>query len=76
MFSVQITLILSIRFFKTYPEVKTQYFGFATSLTEEELRASPRLQSHVSGVVLGITHIINGLESSVRHVQKSELSMH
>ena len=55
-----------LRFFKTYPEMKTQYFGFVTSLSEEELRNSPRLQSHVSGVILGITHIINGLESSVR----------
>ena len=54
--------------------MKTQYFGFLTSLSEEELRNSPRLQSHASGALLGITHIVNGLENPVRlktkHVYK------
>ena len=45
--------------------MKTQYFGFLNSLSEEELRNSPRLQSHASGVLLGITHIVNGLENPV-----------
>ena len=45
--------------------MKSQYFGFLNSLSEEELRNSPRLQSHASGVLLGITHIVNGLENQV-----------
>ena len=52
-------------FFKQYPEVRGQYFGFLTNLNEEELRKSPRLHSHASGVVLGVTQIINGLENPV-----------
>ena len=52
-------------FFKTYPEVRGQYFGFLNNLNEEELRNSPRLRSHASGVVLGVTQIINGLENPV-----------
>ena len=68
---IQINL-LDVRFFKTYPEMKTQYFGFLTSLSEEELRNSPRLQSHASGVLLGITHIVNGLENPVRVIMHSE----
>ena len=52
-------------FFKQYPEVRGQYFTFLNSLNEEELRNSPRLNSHASGLVLGITHIINGLENPV-----------
>ena len=42
-----------------------QYFGFLSALTEEELRGSPRLASHASGVVLGVSQIINGLENPV-----------
>ena len=53
-------------FFKNYPEVRGQYFGFLNNLNEEELRNSPRLHSHASGVVLGVTQIINGLENPVR----------
>jgi len=30
-------------------------------LTEDEMRLSPRLNQHASGVVLGVTQIINGL---------------
>ena len=55
-----------IRFFKTYPEIRSQYFVFLNNLSEEEMRISPRLQSHASGVVLGITQIINGLENPVQ----------
>ena len=54
-----------IKFFKLYPEIRGQYFGFLANLTEEELRKSPRLTSHASGVILGVTHIINGLENPV-----------
>jgi len=50
-----------IEFFKHYPEVRSQYFGFVMGLTEEEMRLSPRLNQHASGVVLGVTQIINGL---------------
>ena len=67
--------------------MKTQYFGFLTSLrevhtflsddkgqtplfSEDELRVSPRLQSHASGVLLGITQIVNGLDSPVSHTSK------
>ena len=67
--------------------MKTQYFGFLTSLrevhtflsddkgqtplfSEDELRVSPRLQSHASGVLLGITQIVNGLDSQVSHTSK------
>ena len=42
-----------------------QYFGFLANLSDDELRVSPRLTSHASGVVLGVTHIINGLENPV-----------
>ena len=45
--------------------MKAQYFGFLNSLSEEELRTSPRLQSHASGVLLGVTQIVNGLENPV-----------
>ena len=38
--------------------------------SEEELRVSPRLQSHASGVLLGITQIVNGLDSPVSHTSK------
>ena len=55
-------------FFKTYPEIRTQYFGFLNNLNEEELEKSPRLHSHASGVVLGVSQIINGLENPVRHI--------
>ena len=55
-----------VRFFKTYPEIRSQYFVFLNNLSEEEMRISPRLQSHASGVVLGITQIINGLENPVQ----------
>ena len=41
-------------------------FGFLANMSEEELRASPRLRSHASGVMLGITHIISGLDDPVR----------
>ena len=34
-------------------------------MSEEELRASPRLTSHAGGVMLGVTHIITGLENPV-----------
>ena len=47
--------------------MKVQYFGFLNSLSEEELRISPRLLSHASGVLLGVTQIINGLENPVRN---------
>ena len=56
-----------IKFFKLYPEIRGQYFGFLANLTEEELRKSPRLTSHASGVILGVTHIINGLENPVKN---------
>jgi len=59
--------VIFIRFFKTYPEIKAQYFGFLNSLCEEELRSSPRLQSHASGVLLGVTQIVNGLENPVNY---------
>ena len=56
-----------ISFFKTYPEMRTQYFGFLNNLNEEELKRSPRLHSHASGVLLGVSQIINGLENPVRY---------
>ena len=34
-------------------------------MSEDELRASPRLTSHAGGVMLGVTHIITGLENPV-----------
>ena len=54
-----------LRFFKLYPEIRGQMFGFLANMTEEELQASPRLRAHASGVILGITHIITGLENPV-----------
>ena len=36
-------------------------------MCEEELRSSPRLQSHASGVLLGVTQIVNGLENPVNY---------
>ena len=68
------------RFFKHYPEVRSQYFGFVMGLSEvigweseydtntrlkDEMRLSPRLNQHASGVVLGVTQIINGLYNPV-----------
>ena len=54
-----------LRFFKLYPEIRGQMFGFLTNMTEEELQASPRLRAHASGVIMGVTHIITGLENPV-----------
>ena len=45
--------------------MRGQFFLMLSSFNEEELRLSPRLHSHASGVVLGITQIINGLENPV-----------
>ena len=42
-----------------------QHFGFLANMSQEELRASPRLTSHAGGVMLGVTHIITGLENPV-----------
>ena len=53
------------RFFKLFPEVRVQYFSFLAGLTEQELMASPRLNQHASGLILGVTQIINGLSSPV-----------
>ena len=33
--------------------------------SQEEMRLSPRLNQHASGVVLGVTQIINGLYNPV-----------
>ena len=54
-----------LRFFKLYPEIRGQMFGFLTNMSEEELQASPRLRAHASGVIMGVTHIITGLENPV-----------
>ena len=53
------------RFFKLFPEVRVQYFSFLAGLTDSELMASPRLNQHASGLILGVTQIINGLSSPV-----------
>ena len=42
-----------------------QHFGFLANMSQEELRASPRLTSHAGGVMLGVTHNISGLENPV-----------
>ena len=48
-------------------ETKSEnWIGFCA---QEEMRLSPRLNQHASGVILGVTAIINGLHSPVRHVQ-------
>ena len=44
--------------------------GPSPLFSEDELRVSPRLQSHASGVLLGITQIVNGLDSPVSHTSK------
>ena len=49
----------------TFKTISGQYFGFLSNMSDAELRESPRLTSHASGVVLGVTHIINGLENPV-----------
>ena len=49
----------------TFKTISGQYFGFLANMSDAELRESPRLTSHASGVVLGVTHIINGLENPV-----------
>ena len=51
--------------FKSYPEIRGQYFQPLSTLSEAELRSSPKLQGHGSGVVLAITQIVNGLENPV-----------
>jgi hypothetical protein len=53
------------RFFKLNPEIRCQYFGFLAGLSDEEMRLSPWLIQHASGVVLGVTQIVNGLENQV-----------
>ena len=53
------------RFFKLNPEIRSQYFGFLAGLSDEEMRLSPWLIQHASGVVLGVTQIVNGLENPV-----------
>jgi hypothetical protein len=53
------------RFFKLNPEIRCQYFGFLAGLSDEEMRLSPWLIQHASGVVLGVTQIVNGLENPV-----------
>ena len=35
------------------------------ALPQEEMRLSPRLNQHASGVILGVSQIINGLEDQV-----------
>ena len=60
-----------LQFFKLYPEIRGQMFGFLANMTEEELQASPRLRAHASGVILGITHIITGLENPVSGMKKN-----
>ena len=55
--------------------MKVQYFGFLNSLSEEELRISPRLMSHASGVLLGVTQIINGLENPVRTLKINNMNL-
>ena len=55
-----------LRFFKLYPDIRGTKFGFLANMTEEELQASPRLRAHASGVIMGVTHIITGLENPVR----------
>ena len=54
-----------LKFFKLYPEIRGGIFGFLANMSEDELRASPRLTSHAGGVMLGVTHIITGLENPV-----------
>ena len=58
-----------LRFFKLYPEIRGQMFGFLANMTEEELQASPRLRAHASGVIMGVTHIITGLENPVSGIK-------
>ena len=58
-----------LRFFKLYPEIRGQMFGFLANMTEEELQASPRLRAHASGVIMGVTHIITGLENPVSRMK-------
>ena len=48
--------------------------GQSPLFSEDELRVSPRLQSHASGVLLGITQIVNGLDSPVSHSTHALLS--
>jgi hypothetical protein len=60
----------SFRFFKLYPEIRGQYFGFLAGMTEEEMLLSPRFNQHASGVVLGISQIVNGLENPVSPCSK------
>ena len=60
-----------LQFFKLYPEIRGQMFGFLANMTEEELQASPRLRAHASGVIMGITHIITGLENPVSGMKKN-----
>ena len=55
-----------LKFFKLYPDIRGGMFGFLANMSEEELRASPRLRSHAGGVMLGVTHIITGLDNPVR----------
>jgi len=52
-----------IRFFKNYPEYKAQYFQNLNTLSEDELRESPKLRSHGAGFVLAITQIISDLDN-------------
>ena len=40
-------------------------------MTEEEMLKSPRLNAVGSGMVLGVTQIINGLENPVDFLQSS-----
>ena len=52
-------------FFKKFPELRNQHFGFLVNMNEEEMLQSPRLNAVGSGMVLGVTQIINGLENPV-----------
>ena len=54
-------------FFKKYPELRNQHFGFLANMNEEEMLKSPRLSAVGSGMVLGVTQIINGLENPVNN---------
>ena len=58
-------------YFKKYPELRNQYFGFLVNMTEEEMLKSPRLNAVGSGMVLGVTQIINGLENPVDFLPSS-----
>ena len=65
--SSRLNSLIFLSFFKKYPELRNQHFGFLVNMSEEEMLKSPRLSAVGSGMVLGVTQIINGLENPVNN---------